>query len=226
MNSSLVYILLLFFIVYACSGASVFETKEELTAHIYDPMNEFTTQVQQGDFTLTATYLPLELMLASETEYLNQLLERGAAEGQIAKQKEFIEKYKQGYEQNLYFKMVIAPVKEEDLIYAKLGSGFDSYSHWLQKLLFGIKEEITLVTEQKQEVPLLSYQMDRNYGTVHSRSFLLTFPRQWNEQQVFSGDKFLIRVDEFGLGVGRVRLPFNVPFPKVDLKSKKLQSRN
>lgn len=226
MISSFRYIFLLPFIICACSGVAEFETKEALVEHIYNPENGFTSQVKQGDFNISATYSPIELMLANETEYLNSLLKRGASESQIRKQQEFIKKYKESYEQNLYFKMVVTPIEDVDLIYTKLGDGFDSYSQWLQKLLFGIKEELTLITSDKQEIPLLSYQMDRNYGASTSRSFLLTFPKNWQGQEVLSGSRFLLRVDEFGLGVGRVQLPFSVPFPEVVLKAQEPTKRN
>lgn len=216
-SSVLKYFPMLWLALSGCSDSRSFETKEELQKYIYGSNNGFNSEIEQGDFKISATYLPLEFMLANEMEYLNELLERKAPGNQIEKQKEFIDKYKEGYEQNLYFKMVITPTADKDLIYSKLGSGFDSYSQWLQKLLFGIKDKITLVTSTKEEVPLLSYQMDRNFGTTTSRSFLLTFSRKWNEKEVLSGKQLTLRVDEFGLGIGRVQLPVSLPFPEVKL---------
>ncbi len=208
----------MFLILIACSENRVFETKADLEKHIYNSENGFSNQTTQGDFKISITYLPLDLMLANEVEYLNELTVRKANEKQIEEQKNFISKYQKSYEKSLYFKMVITPIEDVDLIYSKMGNGFDSYSQWLQKLLFGIKEDITLVTASKQEIPLLSYQMDRNYGTTTSRSFLLTFPRKWENKEVETGKYLTIRVDEFGLGIGRVQLNYDLPFPEVGLK--------
>lgn len=206
-----------------CSGCS-YSNEYEVTsleelenlAKAGDPV--FSKTIQQGVFEFTVEYLPTELLLLSEYRYLEELKARNASESAIKKQEEYIHKYRQGYEGNLYFRLRISPTTGEDLIYARMGQGFGSYSQWLQKLLFGIKEEIELVLPDAETVPLVHYQMDRNYGTTNSRTFMLAFPRHWNGQNIQDNEYIRLRINEFGLGSGRVQFRYELPLPGIQYK--------
>ncbi|MFV1883190.1 MAG: hypothetical protein ACMZ7B_01675 [Balneola sp.] len=220
MNKALVNIAariaLLGLVVIGCSGNEI-RSLEELEQMAQNPTPDLRKEVVQGPFKFTINYLPPEVLLLNEYKYLEELKERGAEEEAIQKQIAFINLYKKSYASTLQFKVIITPEDGSDLIYEKMQQGFGAYSEWLQKLLFGIKEEITLVTPDGQEVPLIGYQMDRNYGVAKSRSFLLTFPKSWNGKEIEEHDSFKIRIDEFGLGTGRVTVKYSTPLPNITL---------
>lgn len=206
--------------VSAGTGCSKYEVNslEQLEEIALAPPEELRKVITQGDFTFTIDYLATEVLLLSEYKYLKELEERKATEQAIAKQKEYITQYRKGYDSSIQFKVTITPVGDYDLIYAKMGNGFDSYSQWLQKLLFGIQEEMYLETKEGEEVPLSNYQMDRNYGTIKSRTFLLSFPIEWNGKQLLEEDQLKLRIDEFGLGTGRITAGFELPLPNIEYK--------
>lgn len=208
-------------VVLLMTGCNKYEvsTIEELEELAYNPPKEIRKTITQGDFEFTIDYLPTEILLLSEYSYLKELEERGANEQSIQKQKDYLIQYRKGYDSSLQFKLIITPVGDSDLIYAKMGGGFDSYSQWLQKLLFGIKEEITLKTKNGTEIPLIDYRMDRNYGTLKSRTFLLTFSKEWNGEDILDQTQISIRLDEFGLGTGRIIVNYSLPFPEITFNS-------
>ena len=203
-----------------CSDGNEYEIKslEELENLAKASNSELRKTIQQGDFEFTVEYLPTELLLLSEYRYLEELKERNATESAIKKQEEYIQRYREGYQDNLYFRLRISPTTGEDLIYAKMGQGFGSYSQWLQKLLFGIKEEIELVLPDAETIPLVHYQMDRNYGTSISRTFMLAFPGEWNGRDVQENEYIRLRINEFGLGSGRVQFRYELPLPLIEYK--------
>lgn len=203
-----------------CSKSYEYEIKslEELEAFASTDNSVFVKTTEQGDFEFRLEYLPTELLLLSEYRYLEELKGRNASESAIKKQEEYIQRYREGYQDNLYFRLRISPTTGEDLIYAKMGQGFGSYSQWLQKLLFGIKEEIELVLPDGETVPLIHYQMDRNYGTSNSRTFMLAFPQQWNGREIQDNEYIRLRINEFGLGSGRVQFRYELPLPLIEYK--------
>lgn len=210
-------ILLTLCISVACTKYEV-NSLEQLEEIAVSPPEELRKVITQGDFTFTIDYLPTEVLLLSEYKHLKELEERNATDQAIAEQKEYITQYRKGYDSSIQFKVTITPIGDFDLIYAKMGNGFDSYSQWLQKLLFGIQEDMYLETEEGEEVPLGNYQMDRNYGTSKSRTFLLSFPIEWNGKQLLEEDQLKLRIDEFGLGTGRITAGFELPLPDIEYK--------
>ncbi|RNC79739.1 MAG: hypothetical protein ED557_14575 [Balneola sp.] len=202
------------------------DSLEELQQLVSNPPPELSKQVSQGDFTFQIDYLPSEFLLLREYEYLEELKEREANEEAISRQLGYLEQYRKGYESVHQFKLTITPNDDTDLIYAKMGQGFNSYSQWLQKLLFGIKDEINLQLPDGTEIPVVDYRMDRNYGTSPSRTFLLTFPKEWNGEQLMKQDYLLLEINEFGLGTGKVQAKFSMPFPTIIYTNQSLEHNN
>ena len=180
-----------------------------------DPPKELRKEITQAGVTFRVDYLPPEFLLLREYEYLEELHQQKASEGAIQKQLDDIRQYREGYASVHHFRLVIIPGDDSDLVYTRMSQGFDSYSQWLQNLLFGIGEEITIRLPDGAEVPLVDYRMDRNYGASASRTFLLTFPKAWNGEQLMEQESLTLQIDEFGLGTGAVKARFSLPFPAI-----------
>ncbi len=197
-----------------CNNYEV-DTLQALQELASDPPRELSKEITQAGVTFRIDYLPPEFLLLREYEYLQELELEEASEAAIQRQLEDIQQYREGYASVHHFRLVITPGDGSDLVYTRMGQGFDSYSQWLQNLLFGIGEEITVRLPDGTEVPLVDYRMERNYGTSPSRTFLLTFPNTWNGQVLTARESLTLEIDEFGLRTGSVKARFSLPFPAI-----------
>lgn len=204
-------------VVGACNQISI-ESVEELEQLAYAEESPYRTTIEQSGIRFELIYQPAELLLLHEYKYLQELIIKGKPEQQILKQKQDLQAYTESFEQLVQFKLIITPTDDSDLVYAQLSRGFDTYSNWLQRLLFGLKEEIHLEMEDGTEVPLANYQMDRNYGVSPSRSFILSFPAMYNGKIVLEEQRLTLEIGEFGLGTGLVQFRQQLPYPSIQLK--------
>lgn len=209
-------------IVYTgCEPSSyTFSQIEDLEAFSRELPEQLQQTVTQGGFTFTLAYQPEDLLMLNEHKYLEELYAANASESRIKSQVSFISEQQKSFAQSLHFKLIITPDEDDDLIYKKLHQdGFGNYSAWLKKLLFGLQEHVHISTQNAQDIPLLNYQMTRSFGTNKSRSFLLHFPMTWNDEMIANGEPMTIEIDEFGLGIGKVSMTFDTPFPAVEFKN-------
>lgn len=198
----------------SCTQIKV-ESIEELEQLAYAEESPYRTVIEQGGIRFELIYQPTEMLLLHEYKYLQEMVSEGKSEDQIQNQRENLNAYKQSFANLIQYKLILTPTDESDLVYAQLSKGFDNYSQWLQRLLFGLHEEIHLELGDGTEVPLASYQMDRNYGVSPSRSFLLSFPRQFNEQDLLKESRLTLVIGEFGLGTGKVFFSQKIPYPTI-----------
>jgi len=165
-------------------------------------------------------YLPTDAILVNtlkfyQEEFKNLKSDSTQTEETINKRKQEMNdklaEERKLYDQSLYFSLTIGyEDKSKDLIYASMNQGFDNYQIWFDKLTFGMKEYIYLYHEKIGKIPLGLYQMDNTYGMTKERSFLLVFPKEFQEQGILlSKGKLELVVGEFGLKTGQVRFPVN-----------------
>lgn len=135
--------------------------------------------------------------------------------------KKELDQSKEAYSKSVYFMVTIGYEDgKRDIEYEPMQQGFNVYSEWLQKLLFRMKEYITLETELLPEVPIDIYQMDRTYGLTKDRKFLLVFADQFNEVKLMDEkNKYLkLNISEFGLKTGKLSFRFELPMTDFEVK--------
>lgn len=116
---------------------------------------------------------------------------------------------RKAFGRSLYFYLTVEPT-DGDLVYNALHhQGYDAYSRWLHRLLFGLQSKITLEAGELNDIPLSVYRMDRSYGMARHRTFLLAFPDTFNDVDLRAGSVQLV-VEEFGLRTGRLTFDFDV----------------
>ena len=193
------------------------ESVEELERLAYAEQSPFTSTVEQAGIEFELIYQPPQLLLVHEYKYLERLIAEGKPEADIQAQRQNLAAYTQSFEHLIQYKLIITPTDASDLVYAQLEKGFDVYSAWLQRLLFGLQEEMQLKLADGTQVPLASYQMDRNYGVSPSRTFILSFPAHFEGKDLLQEKSFRVELAEFGLGTGRVQFKQELPYPRIQL---------
>ncbi len=185
------------------------------------------TQVVNG-VKASLLYLPTDAIMCNY--YRNYLGEIKAAENDssvssaekkklIAEKKKEIEEIKKTFSNSVYFNLTLGYEDEtKDLEYASMQQGFDVYSKWLNKLLFGLNEHIYLKTPELDEVPLVTYEMERSFGMTKSRNFLLVFPAEFNEKKILESNWIKVKIKEFGLATGTLSFEYEMPLEEIEYR--------
>ena len=225
-------------ILTGCTRNKAVSTVEELEKYVKGPDWPHQQTIIRNGVKVSVRYLPSEALLIPQYkryEELKKTLTHDSSEtftrrlvgGQrltdsllISKRDEI--KRTQGlYDQSLYFSMTIGyEDPKRDIEYDKMREGFGEYSQWMQKLVFQMKEYIYLETAATGEVPLALYDMQRTFGITKDRTFLLVFPRKFNEQDIASeqNKEIMLWIKEFGLQTGSINMDFDLPFKQVSYR--------
>lgn len=162
--------------------------KKDLSTYLNDPDNGLKKEVQSGDYKMSLTYRPTEL-----------IIDQNLADEEDLKKRE--EKKKQ-YEAYYYFILNMS-LGDKDLLY-KGSESKEQFSVALNKLNFGLSDYVYAMTDTKDTIYLSDYYVPNLYGMGGSTQVMLAFPR--NEKKVYQ--ELEIRLKELGFGIGEQRFIF------------------
>jgi len=201
-------------IFWGCS--KTFTDLEEYENYINSSDSPFIQKMEKGDFIFTLKYMPSDAMILNSIKYYleekEQYDKKDSESTFLEDLLDEIQQERENYSHSLYFHLTIEHKAGKDMVYDFFQFGQRDYSAWLNKLSFGLKEDIFLYSEKKGKIPQSIYEMERTFGMTKSRSFLLVFPREFNQFLVTDLKNTSLIIKEFGLGIG------SVEFEKVNLK--------
>ena len=210
-----------------CNGPETFTDLDELEAYVTGDGSPHVRTITRNGIKVSARYMPTEvMMIPSYRRYLEALERPGKGHSPTQGQRvaspidargKLVER-RRVYDRSVFFLLSIGhedPAK--DIVYDRMKRGSEAYTQWLQKLLFGLQEHVSLESASMGKVPLNTYHMERTFGMGKSRSFCLMFPAQVGGQSVLAPDaKWLeLHLKEFGLGAGTLTLRFELPLQDV-----------
>ncbi|NOG99254.1 MAG: hypothetical protein HND52_14960 [Ignavibacteriae bacterium] len=199
-----------------------YDTVEEYEKYIRSEEYPYLKTVVENGVKFQLRYMPADAMMITHYKHfeetkakisLDSLLTKEVRDQRINEEVTRIKKTRDNYENALYFMLTIGYEDEsKDLVYSSMQSGFSNYSNWLQKLLFSLNEYIYLQTPEIEEVPFSIYHMERNYGMMKTRNFLLSFPKEFNDIKILnsSNEEVKVVIDDFGFGTGKINFAFNI----------------
>jgi hypothetical protein len=190
--------------------------------------------IEKNGVKVELRYLPVDILLTSS--YASYMKKKETLTGdktkpelqhqeKLGKLWEDIKKRREGFDQSIYFQLKIGYVDNKDIVYESMGQGFQSYSEWLQKLLFNLTEYIDLKTALMEEVPLIDYHFERSFGMTKYRTIMLVFPKTFNDVDLLKKEKeqLTIRLKEFGLKTGILKFTFDLPLTKTQFDYNRLR---
>lgn len=222
-----IIILIWIFLLLGCSKAKTFNDLDEFEKYIKGDGSPYLQTVTKNGIVVSLRYITTEAMMLSAYRQYLETREKLIEDTSLSKEqrinklndvKKELLKQKGTYEQSLYFHLTIGyEDTSKDIVYEKMKVGYGTYSQWLQKLMFSLKEYVSLQSDAIGKIPLDMYHMERTFGMRKSRTFLLMFPVNFNKQDVLASEnKWLeLRVKEFGLGSGMLTFSFKLPLKGV-----------
>ena len=210
-------------LIFSAGCSKSFDDLADFERYVKGPDYPYLQSVTKKDVTVHARFMPTEAMMVNDYRNYLQQSEYVGTSGNSGvfnqdSMLQILRDARQGYDRSIYFFVTIGYTDpNKDLEYYHLQTqGFPAYSAWMQKLLFGLSEYMTLQTAEVEEIPLNSYYMERTFGMIKSRTFILMFPREFNDQDLLQSSGLTLRIKEFGLNTGN--LSFEYPLPVKDLR--------
>ncbi len=173
---------------WACRPKTLSET--ELLAYVKESANGLSKTYNLKPYEVTATLRPTDLVVQQLTDQQT-----------TAKQKDSLQKV---YAKYWYFNVGFSADKQ-DLLNVLQVQNYSKFSEILQVISYRMPTYAYLTTSQQDTIPLADYSYLRLYGMTRSTDVLLVFDKQKAQQT----DWVQLNINEFGAGIGDVRLRFN-----------------
>jgi hypothetical protein len=186
--TSKVFSFLLIVLVIGCKPQS-FPSEKELIAYIQDEENGLKKTNDAGDYKVTVTYRPTDLLIMQEV-------------GEKPT-KEAVAKARKKYQNYFYFILSLSKSGKEALDQSQ---GFGQYSEMVQKLSFRVPEFVNMTTSASDTIPVADFILNRTYGLGSSTDILVVFNKEKTKDQPWTQ----FNLNEFGMNLGNSRIRFKV----------------
>jgi hypothetical protein len=163
--------------------------KNGLAAYIQDSDNGLRQDREIGDFKITLTYKPTDLLIEQDDPKVNN-------------DPALREKKRKQYDQYNYFILNMS-LGDKDLLY-KGSSSKEQFSTSLNRLNFELADYIYATSNQKDTLSLADYYVPNLYGMGGITQILLVFPKQRNQ----TPGNIEVTIKEMGFGIGTQKFQF------------------
>ncbi len=183
-----IFPLFLIVLVISCKP-NTFSSEKELVAYIQDEENGLKKTNEVGDYKVTVTFRPTDLLIKQEV-------------GESPTQ-EAIVKARKKYQNYYYFILSLSKSGKEALDQSQ---GFGQYSEMVQKLSFRVPEFVNMTTSANDTIPVADFILNRTYGLGSSTDILVVFNKEKAKEQTW----VQFNLNEFGMNLGNNRTRFKV----------------
>jgi len=163
--------------------------EEALRTYVLDKDHGLLQQKEVNELLASVYHKPTGLMLAQELR------------NKESKSDSLITAIKQKYEDYAYFVLELSYKGHEVLRPVK---GTPAYADLLNKLAFRMGEYATLKTDKGDEIPVADFYFPRTYGASKATRLLFVF----HKEKLRDTQTFKFKLEEFGLGVGKLTFEF------------------
>ncbi|BFP40644.1 hypothetical protein FGF1_14890 [Flavobacteriaceae bacterium GF1] len=177
-------ILLLSILVMSCSQKR-FDSEKELWAYVKTPENGYFHEKKVGQITYSLTYRPTDVMV-------KQMLPNDFSERTI-------DSLRNKYKDYLYFNLGIT-ANNKEILNGKVGNR-SAFRAMVNKLAFGMKENLTLIGKSRDTIEMLDYVYPRMYGMSNSTDMLLVYPK---DNSFLKEEYFFFTIKDLGFATGEV----------------------
>lgn len=193
MINKLVLSLLSVILLSACSHRK-FKTQQEVWDFVRNEDNNLTQKKQVNGIEYTFTYKPTDLLILQEL-------------GQNKPSEIALQNIRNKYDDHVYFDLSMSKNGRE-LLTNVVGSS-RQFGSLVNKLAFGLEEQVYLYTEKRDTIPLLDHIYPRMYGITKKTSVLLVYPRE----EIQNSESLTLVVNDLGFNTGEVKL--KIPYQSI-----------
>jgi hypothetical protein len=164
----------------------VITSRKELQTYINTPENGLIKFEEVNKINLSLTYIPSKLLEAAKRP---EVKKEGLGQGDQP-------------DERIYFLLGLSANKKELLKQL----GYNKYSELVQVLSFRMNEFIELIPGQDHSIVPEICQFQQTYGLAKENNLLIVF----KADKLPASKTYIVKIREFGLGVGDVGFKFNI----------------
>jgi hypothetical protein len=155
---------------------------------VYDTDNGLSKIIEAGDIEIRVTYRPTDLLVLQELGHSNNV------------DTELVDQLRRKYSPRYYFVVSFSRSNNEIL------AGSANFSELLQTISFRMHDVISLRTSSNHAIPLADFVYNRTFGLSNSTDLLCVFEKS----EIINSDWIDVDIEEFGLGIGKRSIRFDV----------------
>jgi hypothetical protein len=180
---AIIYFVLITTLLAACKKVV---DQQGMNNYLNDPDNGLKQETTTGNYKISLTYRPIDLIMEQE--------------GETDPKK--IEEKKKEYSKYHYFTLNMS-LGDKDVLY-KGSSSQQQFRTSLSRLNFGLSEYIYALADKKDTLYLADYYVPNLYGMGGSTQILLAFPNETNKNY----EELEVKIKEMGFGTGGQKFIF------------------
>ncbi len=186
------FLFLIFFVtlmtIFSCQ--KTFKSKEEYSDYINDVDNGFSQIKEVNGVKIIVTFKPSDLLVCQEVENKNF-------------SKEKTDSIRLKYNNLLYFILSYSKDDKEILSTIESRSQFNEIQN---KLTFKMNENVSLVNNFKDTIPLQDYNFTRTYGMSKTSTLLFVFRKN---DKIENSNQLNFILSDIGIGIGNLEFKFD-----------------
>ena len=190
--------------------------------HIKSEQSSHTRTVLVNGIKASLKYLPPAAMMVNDLNRYRDEKTRVSRDTQLSaparaaildKMDSELRQRRAGYQRYLHFRLTLEYEDlKKDVMFESMKGGQANYSRWLQKLSFGLQQQLSLQTDSGEQIPVELYHLEPNFGLNHSVNLLLAFPASHDRQAILDSTGHLkVNINDFGLGTGPLIFEYDLP---------------
>ena len=172
----------------ACNHAM---DEKSLSAYIADPDHGLIQEKMANGVSFKVIYRPQDFLVKQE-------MDAGLARTDMA-----IARLHEQYNKQIYFLLSISKNNQEVL--NSLAGDRESFSEMINRLAFGMGENVTLVTSESDTLEVVDAIYPRMYGMSNSTDILLAF----KNKEIKKAEYLKLTLKDLGLNTGNIDFKFN-----------------
>jgi hypothetical protein len=166
--------------------------EKSLSTYISDSDHGLLQEKTINGVTIKAIYRPQDFLVKQEID------------AGLAKTDSSIAKLREEYHKQIYF--LISLSKNNQEVLNSFAGDRESFSEMINRLAFGIGENITLTTSESDTLEMVDFVYPRMYGMSNSTDILLAF----KNKEIKNAEYLKLTLDDLGLQTGNVAFKFKI----------------
>jgi hypothetical protein len=186
-KSKIVFLFFLIFLFNSCK--KTFDTKESYLEYLKDEDKGYSETKLVNGIKINLSYKPTKFMALQENpKELEEMKDSLNAK----------------YGNFIYF--ILSYSRDNKEILSTISESREKYNLVQNALTFGMAENVSLTTENRDTIPLVGYNFPRTYGMSQSTNLLFVFERN---KLIDKGGDLFFNLKDIGLDTGDLKFKFN-----------------
>jgi hypothetical protein len=189
-NKCFLFLIYMCVLIFFTGCQEKFKTRDEYSKYINDADNGFSQTKVVNGVTINVTYKPSDLMVCQEIENKNYSTKQ-------------IDSVRAKYDKLLYF--IVSYSKDNNEILTTIPASRSEFNEIQNRLTFRMNENVALVNNKRDTIPLLDFNFPRTYGMSKTTTVLFVFNKN---DKIEDSNELNFNLTDIGIGIGDLKFSY------------------